>query len=832
MSSFSGFRLPCVVLLLAGGLLVAFRPAPPDEGDMLVRIMQRLGAYYASTQPEKAYLHLDKAVYGTGETIWFSAYVVDAQRHQPDSLSRVLHVELLSPQRQVLARRTLALRGGFSHGDVALPDTLPVGTYLLRAYTNWMRNAGPDFFYSRRLQVWPASPLGALDDKGGPSGEALAPTAPPVAAARPDVQFLPEGGALVETLPAVVACKATDVSGQGIDVSGDVLDARDQVVATFSTGHLGMGRFTLVPAAGQRYHARVKLPGNQLGNYPLPAAQHTGYTLHLVELGNLYVAEVRYHGAAGAAAPSPVQLLAEVRGFLVRPVAQPISEGAPAYWRLPKDKLPAGILHATLFDALGTPQAERLAFVLPSFAASLRVALVPDQTSYGPRSPVQLAVRVTDAAGQPVPARLSVAITEAGAAALDPDAETIASNLLLTSDLAGYVESPGYYFRQPSAATALALDNLLLTQGWRRFVWKDVLAGPLPAIAFHPEQSIELHGQVVSERNRPVTNSQLVASVGQPVPQFFSGSTGADGRFQFAGLSPTDTTTLTLQAKRRAGEASVLIRPDQGPPAPGPPLSSLPTVPPAPVADYLGRSRQQRQAELELHPDERLRNIRLGMVTVTAQRATVRPDDPRRLFGTANATIIDFAKDPLYQTGMPVMQMLEGRVPGLSISSNPLKVSIRNGSTPVFVLDGVESSIEQVAYLQSASVEAVEVFKGTEGAMFGKSGGVIAIYTKQGDAGYKGTRRSVANVLQVRVPCYYRARQFFAPRYDLAPTALPDPRRTTLYWNPTVQTNAKGEAQLRFFTADGGGRFQVTAEGITPAGQLVQGGGTLAVQGR
>ncbi len=824
-------RLPCAVLLLAAGTLAAFRSAPPEEGDVLTRIAQQIAAYYAATQPEKAYLHLDKPVYGTGETIWFSAYVVDAQRHQPDSLSQVLHVELLSPQRQVVARRTLALRGGFSHGDVALADTLPAGTYLLRAYTNWMRNAGSNFLYSRRLHVWPASPIGALDDKGGPSGATPAPTAPPVTAAKPDVQFLPEGGALVETLPAVVACKATDVSGRGLDVSGDILDDRDQVVASFRTTHLGMGRFTLLPAPGQRYHARVQLPGGRLADYPLPAAQRTGYTLHVVEAEKFFVAEVRYHGAAGAPAPDPVQLLAEVRGFLVRPAAQPITDTAPVYWRILKDKLPAGILHATLFDALGTPQAERLAFVAPG-AAGLRVALMPDQAQYGPHRPVRLAVRVTDAAGQPVAAWLSVAVTEAGVTSLDPDAETIASNLLLTSDLAGYVENPGYYFRQPSATTALALDNLLLTQGWRRFVWKDVRAGQLPTPTFQPEQSIELHGQVVSERSyRPVPNSQLLASVGPPAPQFFSGSTGADGRFQFLGFSPTDTTTLTLQAKRKTGDTNLLIRPDQGPPTAGPPLPNLPPVAPAPVADYLARSRQQREAELELNPSERLRNIRLGGVIVTARRASVRPDDPRRLFGTVNATVIDFAKDPLFQTGMPVLQMLEGRVPGLSISLNPLSATIRQSGAPVFVLDGIQSTIEQIAYIQSADVEAVEVFRGTEGMAFGGSGGAIAIYTRQGDANYQGPRRAVANVLKIRVPGFYRARQFFTPRYGLAPTTSPDPRRLTLYWNPTVQTDAKGEAQLRFFTSDGGS-FQVRAEGITPAGQLVQGEGTLLVQGR
>ena len=830
-------------MLLAGlagaaGLL-AFRAAPPDDG-LLPRLARQLGAYYEAARGEKAYLHLDRPVYATGETIWFSAYVVDAARHQLDSLSQVLHVDLLSPQRQVVARRTLRLRGGRASGDLDLADSLVAGTYVLRAYTNWMRNAGDEFIYSRRLSVWPASPLGPPDVPGTVAAAAAAKAkAGTAAAGAPDVQFFPEGGYLVEGLPAVVACKATDASGRGFDVRGQVLNAQNAVVVpAFSTRHAGMGRFSFVPGAGQRYHARLTRPDGSTADYPLPVAQPTGYTLHVVETADDFLVEARQRRAAGVPAPGPVQLFTQVRGVVAYPGPRPLTGDAPATWRMPKKNYPAGIVHFTLFDGAGAPQCERLAFAAPGPAA-LRISVTPDQAGYGPHAPVQLTLRVADAAGQPVAATLSLGVSDAALGALDPNAETIASNLLLTSDLVGHVESPGYYFRAPSAATALALDDLLLTQGWRRFVWKDVLAGQAPAVRFAPETGLVLTGQVVSEHgNRPIANSQLTFLQTRPGRNVANATTDAQGRFSFSGFPVGDTAIITLQARRAQGGANVLIRPDAGPGPGGAPLPRLPGLAAAPpgVAAFVRRSRQAQAADLELHPEKAIRNINLGNVAVTAKRVAVPRDDPRRLYGATGGTVVDFANNPAAQSAGSVLQVLQGRVAGLTVTGTPpnMSVQIRGQGTPLIIVDGMRVDVDFLSSLNSTDIESVEVFKGTEAAIFGGTGGAIAIYTKRADPNYKGADRPPPpGIATVRLAGYYPAREFYQPRYNALLTNPPaDPRTSTLYWNPAVRTNARGEAELHFFTADGGGTFQATAEGLSTGGLPAQGTGTLVVRGK
>ena len=821
--------------VLAGVVvLTAFRPRPTEEG-LMQRIARQLGEFYSAARQEKAYLHLDRPVYATGETIWFSAYLVDASRHQLDSLSQVLHVDLVSPEHKVVARRTLRLLGGRASGDLDIADSLSAGSYVLRAYTSWMRNAGEEFVYSRRLSIWPASPLSPPDS---PTGSAAA-KAKSAASARPDIQFFPEGGYLIEGLPGVVACKATDATGRGLNVRGQILNAQNAVVVSaFSSRHAGMGRFAFVPGAGQRYHAHFTLPDGSTADYPLPMPQPTGYSLHVAETADDFLVEARYRGAVGAAAPGPVQLLTQVRGVVAYPGPRPLTGDAPAAWRMPKKNYPNGIVHFTLFDGQGTPQCERLAFV-QNGPAALRITLVADQASYAAHAPVQLTVRVADAAGQPVATNFSVAVSDAGLSALDPTAGTIASYLLLTSDLVGYVENPGWYFREQSAATALALDDLLLTQGWRRFMWKSVLAGKAPVPLFPTEQGIGLAGQVVSENgNRPIPNSQLTFLQTRPTKTVTTGNTDAQGRFNFVGIPVRDTAIITLQARRAQGGANVIIRPDDGPTPdhrPLPMLPSLATAPPA-VASFVRRSRQAQAADLDLHPEKGIRSINLGNVSVTAKREAVPANDPRRLYGATGGTVVDFTNMPAAQSGMTVLQLLQGKVAGLTISGSPpnTTVQIRGQGTPLFILDGQRVDVDVISNLPSSQVESVEVFKGMEAAIFGGSGGAIAVYTKRADRNYKGADRPPApGIATVKLPGFYQAREFYQPRYNALLTNPPaDPRTSTLYWNPSVRTNAKGEAELHFFTADGSGTFQAMAEGISVAGQPALGTGTVVVRGK
>ncbi|MCC2547276.1 TonB-dependent receptor plug domain-containing protein [Hymenobacter sp. BT175] len=826
------FRQFLLLLLLpmVGGT-AAFRPAA-DE--VVERILKSVVGFYQAALPEKAYLHLDKAFYATGETIWFKAYVVDAGQHRPDTLSKVLYVDLVSAGKQVVARRTLRLQNGLTHGDLALPDTLPAGSYLIRAYTNWMRNASPDFFYSRQLAIWPAgtAPAGT----GTPVGKAgKRSAAVPAVAARTNVQFFPEGGTLVDELESVVGFKATDAYGRGVDVKGTLLDAQGKAVTTFSSHHLGMGSFRFTPAPGQRYRASVTLPGGTTAEYPLPAGQPSGYALRVVETNDFFTVIVRRRVPAGAAAGGNILLVSHVRGQLAFVGQGAVSGADPFVARVPKSRFPAGVVHFTVFDEQGQPQCERLAFALTE--QPVRVTLTPDKPSYGPREAVQLTVSATDAAGKPVAARLSVAVADAGAGSAG---ESIASNLLLTSDLGGRVESPDYYFQENTPDVRQALNDLLLTQGWRRFVWKQVLAGQQPPRDFVLEQALNLGGQVTTPNQKPAGGSQLTFLQDRPEKLFLTATTDAEGRFLFRGFTGRDTARITLQARTAKGGRNLVIRLTDAPGAAGVVLAPLPPTPPAAVTDYVRRSQQQQSAERSFRLDTTKSTLLKG-VTIQGKKQE-EPTDPRRIYSLANATVVKPADFPQSST-FSILQLLQGRVPGVAITGQEpnMSIQIRGASSiegdnsPVILLDGVPVTLDAIAYYPAADVESVEILKGGSAASFGGNGanGVIAILTRRGNPSYNYRKEATPGLLTLRMPGYYRAREFYAPRYEASAKApRPDPRRTTLFWAPNVQTDATGRTQLTFYTADAGGTFQATAEGLTSNGQPGRGTGTVLVRDR
>lgn len=826
--------------------MVAIGLAFQNPADPAERLVKQLIAFYTETQPEISYLHLNQAAYTAGETVWFKAYVADARYHRLDSLSGVLYVDVVSPSgRRVLLRRTLALRGGLAHGDLALPDTLAQGVYTVRAYTHWMRNAGEQLFFSRRVPVWQVAPPAAeaATASGAKASPARRSASRPAAPARPDVQFFPEGGDYVAGLPTVVGVKAVDATGTGLAVRGEIIDDQDQIQARFSTPALGMSAFNFTPAPGRRYRARVVQPTGTTADYPLPIAQSSGWIMNTREIGNSLKVFIRHRAAAGApAGPVGLRLLAHVRGVPVY-VGQGQLQGDEIFSAtLPKDKMPAGVLHLTLFDGQQVPRAERLAFV-PD-ASPLRITVRPDKPTYGPREAVTVDVDVLTAAGAPAAAELSLAVnTETGLPATATTDVTIESQLLLTSELKGYVENPAYYFRNPTPDTRLALDHLLLTQGWSRFVWREILGetSPVANYQFLPEQSLTLSGRLVRANQKPVPNGS-VTLFQQAEKSVSVGQSNADGQFLFVGFPAQDSAKVLVQARTEKGGGNVLIQLNELWPLPAKPLPlplQVPAAAVSEVADYAQRSRRQQVLEQQYRPDSS-RSILLRNVTVKGSRPAEPARDPRSIHGTAD-NVLTLRDIPAADSYTDIFQLMQGRVPGVQITRSGYSynvqirgvTSISGSNQPLFLLDGMPlSDIDGLVGIPPTVVERIEVLKGASAAIYGSRGGsgVIAVFTKRGNSDYDYSKEPASGVIVRQLPAYHRAREFYAPRYEKAQAAnRPDARTTTLHWLPSLRVPASGTARFTFYTADQGGTFRISAEGIGDTGQPVVGGTSLTV---
>jgi|WetSurMetagenome_2_1015567.scaffolds.fasta_scaffold00002_34 hypothetical protein len=149
-------------LIKSAAILFAaiFLASPMSSGQVRRNVIDAIAdnfvTYCKLVPREEVYVHTDRQKYIAGESMWFTAYVVDRQSNQPSSLSNIIYLEIINPDNQRVASMRVNSQDGRGPGQVIIPDTLSSGTYTLRAYTNWMRNFMPVNCFTKHIDVYNA----------------------------------------------------------------------------------------------------------------------------------------------------------------------------------------------------------------------------------------------------------------------------------------------------------------------------------------------------------------------------------------------------------------------------------------------------------------------------------------------------------------------------------------------------------------------------------------------------------------------------------------------------------------------------------------------------
>ncbi|NID12737.1 carboxypeptidase-like regulatory domain-containing protein [Fibrivirga algicola] len=801
--------------------------ATPDQGVVLPpdAVIDSLAANWRSAQTGTAptlFLHTDKGLYGTGDQLWFSGYSLDPATSLPadqavTAAELPLHVELIAPGGRLVAHQWVRVSAGRTSGSIRLSDSLATGQYTLRAYTEADRE-NVQAAFERAITVVNGLALGA-DVRPGSSTSPV------------DVQFLPEGGRWVAGLPTVMGIKAVDRRGRGIAVSGQILSAEGGEVGRFQTNTLGLGRVDLVPQANQTYLAQVRWAGDS-ALVPLPAVDPTGLTLatDIVTDSTRLAIQVR---ASGALATQPVYLTVQSRGQLIQQLKVTLQQGK-ARLAIPAVKLPVGVAQVTLFDAQGHPQAERLVFIPDRF-----LPLVADVTTnkpiYALRESVTLSLRVADGFGDQVAMIGSAVVTDAQQVPADSVEATIRTHLLLTGELRGRVEHPNEYLISAHPARRRALDNLLLTQGWRRISWhlmdKPTTERP-PVMA-----GMLLKGTVFNKKNRPLPEANLLLTFAGNADNAFARTARTDkqGHFLVDNLFLTDTATVAVRAMtadfKTIADTRVTLD------VPGHQFGSVDSVGTlalAPLQPFVTAIQQRQASDLSRYRMQDVRQLKEVVVK------TRRLDDDREarrvsLHGTPDATVIF---DENARTFNNAYEMLRGRVPGVQVASRRdgqggYSVTVRGPSTfgantaPLYLVDGMPLTENDngtaLLMVNVTEVERIEVLKNGGGAIYGSRGGagVIAFFSKKGPAGTSKEAEQAAP--QLMVYGLQTDRQFYTPRYTLPAdsTASQPDRRDVLYWKPMLATSLSGFSTIAFPLSDQARTIRLRIQGVTTYGRPV-----------
>jgi len=634
-----------------------------------------------------------------------------------------------------------------------------------------------------------------------------------------DVQFFPEGGQMVIGLPSKIGIKATVSGGLGKNIEGSIVDNDGTEITKFTTTHLGMGNVIMSPIPGKSYSAKVKFEDGSEKSFPFPAAAQSGYAISVNNTNSENVM-VKIMVSENLLNKGEVKLVAQNNGSIYM-VSKAKTAKQVVTANIPRKDLPSGIIQLTLFSPENIPICERLVFN-NNQNGKIQATLQSNKSVYSKREEVKMNLTAL-AQAKPVQGSFSVSVTNASS--IKPDLENesnILTTLLLTSDIAGYVEKPNSYFLDDELKTKQALDNLLLTQGWRRILWKNIISNPAPVLQFKSEKTLGISGRITrSKKPVPKARVSLFSSSGG----FFMIDTLADdqGRFNFDLLSFNDSTKFVIQARFGKDRKFVDIEIDR---VPGQIVTrnkntgDIEINVNESIQSYLAKSsnffeEQTKKGLLE-------RTIQLDQVNIVAEKPNPAKNSSN-LNGAGNADFV-ISGDAL-QNCVTISMCLMGRVPGLMFQGGEPYLSRSGGRAPMsIILDGMQVESDFLDNINPMDIESVEVLRsGHYTAMYGSQGGggVLIITTKRG-GGNLNYNTYAPGIVTYSPKGFYVGRQFYSPKYDAGYSSTNPDLRSTVYWNPHVITDAAGKGVFSFFNTDEPGDYRVVIEGIDGNGNLAR----------
>jgi len=765
---------------------------------------------------EKAYLHTDRDIYGQGEDIWYKAYVVNAQSNIPINYSHNLYVELISPEAKLIRREIIRLENGLGNGDFKLSETIPAGKYRIRAYTNWMRNFGDNFVFEKEIMI--------LETANAPAAAAIAKskkitatvsrnstnassTATP---AIPTIRFYPEGGSLVNGINSFVGVKAEDANGEGIPTKGYVISSSGDTVSHFSCDSLGIGLLVMVPITNQNYHAVA----DKIGSFELPKALSQGLTLQIKQSDSLIHVIIN----------RPGQPLSGTVGLAIRHAGktqlnkrlQLLNQQTVAI--IPITALPEGISAITLYNEQGKPECERLVYIHHPETKDT-ISISSNKKSYQPKEQVTLTIHA-----QP---NSSLSLSVVDADAIPVQAGNIVSYFQLQSEIKGNIESPNRYFDTTNINRAKQLNMLLLTQGWRNFVWRRMEDTTL-RITYQPQQGIDITGKVrkvwaktgLSEINITMRAPNVKGQ------KLFWALTDSSGRFtiydtEFYGYQYISFTSRRSDKINKDGES-------KGNKSGWLQVDSLWQDT---LAINLTRINKPNNAasvnqQTQVNIERLIKN--LGLKAGHNLKEVTIKGTKSRLF-----TRLPTTKHPITMVEQKeydnLAQYLLYMVPGSSLKFDGCTYCSPGGGRPdarnLYI--GTAKIIIGGVYIDNSKINSCFVCQDDYLSLPMSSILKVNIFSAEDITGLHvsvqialrpgalDTKDYFDNTVADMVG-YYKAREFYKPKFE-KPDDI-DLRTNTIHWEPNIVTNSNGAATITYYNTSQQGKVRLIVEGLTSNG--------------
>ncbi|MGI9531546.1 hypothetical protein [Lutimonas sp.] len=792
---------------------------------------------------EKVYIHFDRDNYFLGDQMWFKVYLLDGVNHSPYAKSKVVYVELIDPDNRIVDIRTIHLVNGGGEGEFGLDIGTESGVYTVRAYTNFMRNFDDSFFFHKKMNINSFKQLKKeqqeiTSEEQGEGDRKEARNALESNGLKPDLQFFPEGGSMIQGLPARIGFKAINDAGQSFDVQGVILDHREQELISFESSHAGMGSFTIVPETSKDLKAKIRYAGKEY-YYELPKVLEKGVIIRVIDRGDSYQINLQSSLKQGV---NGLSLIGEQRGVVICR-ANLTGNKEQGSLKVPFSTLDNGIVKFTVFDKNNKPICERLVFAATNRTRP-EVSLESAKKNFEQREFIEFDLSLMNDSG--LPANVSVSVTDMTSNNVADCDSDIVSYLLLDSEIRGDIENPCYYFETESSERKRDLDLLMMTQGWRNYLWNQEEVSDQRSQLFTVETGKDFKGSIRSSYNYDKTVHSEVSLTYKNGDIFGhdESKTFGKGRFLFPGYTFKDSISIIIEAKKKLVKKGKKANSNEVnrdfyivmDTFASPSISFEPSRLSQDRKRVLDRYQEIQDAEyLEALYADQPDYVKLDGVEVRAKREPYVDPYRRKTMRYAQPRFrVDYKKENIVALGNDVLWTFLNRTPGISrynprLSTQSTVAGVDafyyRGSRIVFFLDGIRfSSANELNNVITANdVSFIDLLSGPQATVYLCEAAVV-VYTKTAEErlayGNSGPRKGIINF---NYPGIYKAKEFYEPVYDTGKGGdMEDDYRITLHWEPTLKLYTDRKTKLSFYAADPDAKYRIELEGITLEGYPVR----------
>ena len=467
-----------------------------------------------------------------------------------------------------------------------------------------------------------------------------------------------------------------------------------------------------------------------------------------------------------------------------------------------------GISHITVFNSEDMPVCERLFFLPPKQKLTISSTVTAEQ--FTSRKKVTLMVNSTDGSNISAPADMSLSVYRIDSLqSIQPGG--IDNYVWLTSELKGHVESPGYYLSEKGPEAEQATDNLMLTHGWRRFMWQNVLQQAKPLYHFVPEYKGHIiYGRITyKQTGLPAANVVAYLSVPGSHVQMYDLRGDSDGNVLFFTKDFYGPNEIVLETDERTDTAYKVEITN--------PFSekfSSGNFPPLIVSEKMKSLLSEYSVSAQVQNNfsaEKLKRFYSAAVDTSAFYGM--PDAQYKLdnytrFSTMEEVLREYVYEVLVRRQRENFRFIVTNGDNKLFLNDPL--TLLNG-VPVF-------DPNKIIKYDPLKVKNIEII--TRKYFYGPSifNGIVNFVTYQPDPSILSELNSA--ILEYEGMQYQR--EFYSPVYEndeQVMSRMPD-FRNVLYWSPDIQSDAQGKAELSFYTSDLKGKYIGVVQGMTRDGKV------------